>query len=108
MFQQKKVISASGPNDIDIGQAGTVMPEKTYRVTVERVASATGTVAISGRYILCDGFNALQDENGSAVAAISLASLTEPRHFYITGDIEKVRFTGASISGSYNAIVCGW
>ena len=107
MFQQK-VNSGTGDRIINISQQDTVMPEKTYRVTVERIGSATGTVTVSGRYLLCDTYNALLDENGNAVGPINLASLTEPKHFYFYGDIADVKFTPASLVGNYNAIVTGW
>ncbi len=105
---QKKISTGSGDRVFEIAQQDTVMPEKTYRVTVERIGSATGTVTVSGRYLLCDTYNALLDENGNAVGAINLATLTEPKHYYFYGDIGDIKFSAASLVGNYNAIVTGW
>ncbi len=108
MFQKKTNISNSGLVSIVVGQAGTVVPEKTYRVTIEPKPGATGLVSLSCKYVLCEMYNALRDETGKNIPAVDLGVLTEPVHFYASGDIEEVAANGASISGEYSLIVCGW
>lgn len=99
-------VSGAGPFVVEIKQPNVVAPESEFRVSVERIGSATGTVTVLVRYFGCIEYNKIGDVN-LADSALTATAGSGPVHFNFAGDIDSVKFSHVSLVGSYNTVVGG-
>jgi hypothetical protein len=93
-------VTGASPLVVTLKQPNVVAPENEFRISIERVASATGLVTVKIKYFGNTQRNFVERD-------INLAGLSEPKNMFWEGDIEDVEFSHSSLSGTYNAIISG-